>query len=214
MQIPRLYQKYIGHDNNRDFYALNQPESINMSRALYMEWYPQIMYNHHQTGPAGTVMFAPPFRDPMNYNLHSLIMTGLDQVGSAMHARFVAENKPGVTMRTSTLYSTWWNGGLRTAAYFHNMIGLLTETIGNPTPMRIPFIPDKLMRNADLPLPIQPQEWHFRQSIDYSVTANRAVLDFAQRFRETMILRQWQMGAEMIAAGSKDLTSAQAVAGD
>ena len=204
MQIPRLYQKYIGHDNNRDFYALNQPESINMSRALYMEWYPQIMYNHHQTGPAGTVMFAPPFRDPMNYNLHSLIMTGLDQVGSAMHARFVAENKPGVTMRTSTLYSTWWNGGLRTAAYFHNMIGLLTETIGNPTPMRIPFIPDKLMRNADLPLPIQPQEWHFRQSIDYSVTANRAVLDFAQRFRETMMLRQWQMGAEMIAAGSKD----------
>ncbi|MEK7239399.1 MAG: M14 metallopeptidase family protein [Gemmatimonadota bacterium] len=204
MQIPRLYQKYIGHDNNRDFYAVNQPESYNMNRALYQQWYPQIMYNHHQTGPAGTVMFAPPFRDPMNYNLHSQIMTGLDQVGSAMHARFVAENKPGVTMRASTLYSTWWNGGLRTGAYFHNIIGLLTETIGNPTPMRIPFLPDKLMRNADLPLPIAPQEWHFRQSIDYSVTANRAVLDFAQRYRETLMTRQWQMGAEMIAAGNKD----------
>ena len=204
MQIPRLYQKYIGHDNNRDQYALNQPETYNMNRAMYQEWYPQIMYNHHQTGPAGTVMFAPPFRDPMNYNLHSLIMTGLDQVGSAMHARFVSENKPGATMRTSTLYSTWWNGGLRTTAYFHNIIGLLTETIGNPTPMRIPFLPDKLMRNADLPLPIQPQEWHFRQSIDYSVTANRAVLDFAQRYRETMLYRNWQMGADMIAAGSKD----------
>ncbi|HEY3288442.1 MAG TPA: M14 metallopeptidase family protein [Gemmatimonadaceae bacterium] len=204
MQIPRLYQKYIGHDNNRDFYANNQPETINMNRVLYQEWYPQIMYNHHQTGPAGTVMFAPPFRDPMNYNLHSLIMTGLDQVGSAMHARFVAEDKPGVTMRASTLYSTWWNGGLRTGAYFHNIIGLLTETIGNPTPMRIPFVPDKLLRSADLPLPITPQEWHFRQSIDYSVTANRAVLDFAQRYRETLLFRQWQMGAEMIAAGSQD----------
>ncbi len=204
MQIPRLYQKYIGHDNNRDFYAVNQPESYNMNRALYQQWYPQIMYNHHQTGPAGTVLFVPPFRDPMNYNLHAQIMTGLDQVGSAMHARFVAENKPGATMRAATLYSTWWNGGLRTDAYFHNIIGLLTETIGNPTPMRIPFIPDKLMRNADLPLPIAPQEWHFRQSIDYSVTANRAVLDFAQRYRETLMTRQWQMGAEMIAAGSKD----------
>jgi hypothetical protein len=204
MQIPRLYQKYIGHDNNRDFYANNQPETINMNRAMYQEWFPQIMYNHHQTGPAGTVMFAPPFRDPMNYNLHSLIMTGLDQVGSAMHARFVAENKPGVTMRTSTLYSTWWNGGLRTGAYFHNIIGLLTETIGNPTPMRIPFLPDKLMRNADLPLPITPQEWHFRQSIDYSVTANRAVLDFAQRYRETLLYRNWEMGRDMIAAGSQD----------
>jgi hypothetical protein len=204
MNIPRLYQKYIGHDNNRDFYANNQPETINMNRALYQEWYPQIMYNHHQTGPAGTVMFAPPFRDPMNYNLHSLIMTGLDQVGSAMHARFVAEGKPGVTMRASTLYSTWWNGGLRTGAYFHNIVGLLTETIGSPTPMRIPFIPDKLLRNADLPLPIQPQEWHFRQSIDYSVTANRGMLDFAQRYRETLLYRQWQMGDEMIAAGNRD----------
>jgi hypothetical protein len=140
----------------------------------------------------------------MNYNLHSLILTGLDQVGSAMHARFVAENKPGATMRAATLYSTWWNGGLRTDAYFHNIIGLLTEAIGNPTPMRIPFIPDKLLRNADLPLPITPQEWHFRQSIDYSVTANRAVLDFAQRYRETNMTRQWEMGADMIAAGSKD----------
>ena len=204
MQIPRLYQKYIGHDNNRDFYAVNQPETWNMNKAMYLEWFPQIMYNHHQTGPAGTVMFAPPFRDPMNYNLHSQIMTGLDQVGSAMHARFVAEDKPGVTMRGGMLYSTWWNGGLRTAAYFHNVIGILTETIGNPTPMRIPFVPDKLLRNADLPLPIQPQEWHFRQSIDYSVTANRAILDFAQRFRQTVLYRNWQMGSEEIADGNAD----------
>jgi hypothetical protein len=42
MQIPRLYQKYIGHDNNRDFYASNQPETINMNAAMYMTWYPQI----------------------------------------------------------------------------------------------------------------------------------------------------------------------------
>lgn len=204
MNIPRLYQKYIGHDNNRDFYAVNQPETWNMNKAMYLTWFPQIMYNHHQTGPAGTVMFAPPFRDPMNYNLHSQIMTGLDQVGSAMHARFVAEQKPGVTMRGGMLYSTWWNGGLRTAAYFHNIIGILTETIGNPTPIRIPFVPDKLLRNADLPLPIQPQAWHFRQSIDYSVTANRAILDYAQRFRETVLYRNWQMGRDEIADGSTD----------
>ena len=47
---PRLWQKYIGHDNNRDFYMNNQAETINMSRVLFREWYPQIMYNHHQTG--------------------------------------------------------------------------------------------------------------------------------------------------------------------
>ena len=70
--MPRLYQKYIGHDNNRDFYMSTQPETEHEPRAV-SEWFPQIIYNHHQTGPAGTVMFAPPFRDPFNYNFDPLI---------------------------------------------------------------------------------------------------------------------------------------------
>jgi hypothetical protein len=202
--IPRLYQKYIGHDNNRDFYMSAQPESTNMNRQLYHEWFPQIMYNHHQTGPAGTVLFAPPFRDPANYVYHPLIITGLDVVGSAMHNRFVAENKAGATMRRGANYSTWWNGGLRTTVYFHNMIGLLTETIGNPTPIEIPFIPDRQIGSADLPLPIEPQVWHFRQSVDYSITANRAVLDVASRNREHFLFNIYKMGKDSIEKGSKD----------
>ena len=130
------------------------------------------MYNHHQTGPAGTVMFAPPFRDPFNYNFDPLIPSQLDLVGAAMHSRFCVEGKPGVTSRSGASYSTWWNGGLRTTAYFHNMIGLLTETIGNPTPTSIPFIPSKQLPDSNLHFPIAPQAWHFRQSVDYSVTAN------------------------------------------
>jgi hypothetical protein len=202
--LPRLYQKYIGHDNNRDFYMSAQNESININRQLYQEWFPQIIYNHHQTGPTGTILFAPPFRDPANYNYHPLIITGLDVVGSAMHNRFVAENKPGATMRRGANYSTWWNGGLRTSPYFHNMIGLLTETIGNPTPMEVAFVPDRQIASADLPLPIQPQKWHFRQSIEYSITANRAVLDVASRNREIFLYNIYQMGRDSIAKGSTD----------
>ncbi len=112
-----------------------------MNRVMYLEWYPQIMYNHHQTGPAGTVMFAPPFRDPFNYNFDPLIPAQLDLVAAAMHSRFASEGKPGVTSRRGASYSTWWNGGLRTMAYFHNMVGLLTETIGNPTPITDPVPP-------------------------------------------------------------------------
>ncbi|HEU5173282.1 MAG TPA: M14 metallopeptidase family protein [Gemmatimonadaceae bacterium] len=204
MNIPRLYQKYVGHDNNRDFYAATQPESQNMNRVLYREWYPQIMYNHHQTGPAGTVMFAPPFRDPHNHNYDPLIVTGLDVVGSAMHNRFVSEEKPGVVMRSAAGYSTWWNGGLRTTAYFHNIIGLLTETIGNPTPMRIPLVPDHTFPRADVPFPIEPQPWHFRQSIEYELTANWAVLDVAQRNREHFLYNIWKMGSNSIERGSTD----------
>src|SRR5690606_7329961 len=131
-------------------------------------------------------------------------VTGLDLVGAAMHNRFIAEDKPGVTMRRGANYSTWWNGGLRTTVYFHNMLGLLTETIGNPTPMQIPFVASRQLPNADLPAPIEPQVWHFRNSIDYSVTANYAVLDMASRYKDTFLYNIFQMGRNSIERGSRD----------
>jgi Zinc carboxypeptidase len=202
--LPRLYQKYIGHDNNRDFYMVNQPETEAINRVFFHDWFPQIVYNHHQTGPVGTVLFAPPFRDPFNYYLDPLVPLGIDLVGAAMHGRFVAENKPGATMRSGSSYSTWWNGGLRTVCYFHNMIGLLTESIGNPTPMEIPFLPQRQLAKGDLPFPIAPQKWHFRQSIDYSITANRAVLDLASKHREDFLFNIYRMGKNSIERGSED----------
>src|SRR5688572_15807747 len=202
--LPRLYQKYIGHDNNRDFYMSNQPETEAINRVFYLEWFPQIVYNHHQTGPAGTVLFAPPFRDPFNYNFDPLVPIGVDLVGAAMHGRFVAEGKPGATMRSGSNYSTWWNGGLRTTVYFHNMIGLLTETIGNPTPIEIPLLIQKQLPSGDLPSPIAPQTWHFRQSIDYSITANRAVLDVASKHREDFLFNIYRMGRNSIERGGRD----------
>jgi hypothetical protein len=166
--LPRLYQKYIGHDNNRDFYLSSQPEST------------------------------------FNYNFDPLIPAQLDLVAAAMHSRFASEGKPGVTSRKGSSYSTWWNGGLRTMAYFHNMIGLLTETIGNPTPMSIPFLPQRHLPDSNLHFPIAPQEWHFRQSIDYSITANWAVLDIASRNKENFLYNIYQMGKNSIDRGNRD----------
>jgi len=202
--LPVLYQKYIGHDNNRDFYMNTQPETKAVSRQLYVEWHPQILYNHHQTGPAGTVLFAPPFRDPFNYVFDPLIPMGLDLVAASMHNRFVTEGKPGATMRSGAGYSTWWNGGLRSAGYFHNIIGILTEAIGNPTPVDIPFIPERLLPKQDYPYPIAPQKWHFRQSIEYSITADLAILDVASKHREDFLYRRYLMGRHAIERGSRD----------
>jgi hypothetical protein len=130
---------------------------------------------------------------------------GIDAVGAAMQTRFAMEHKPGVTIRSGSSYSTWWNGGLRTTVYFHNMIGLLTETIGNPTPQRIPFIPQMTLPRADLMYPIDPQPvWHFRQSVDYSVTANYAVLDYASRQRDELLFNIYRMGKNEIEKGSHD----------
>ena len=202
--LPVLYQKYIGHDNNRDFYMNTQPETKAMSRQLYVEWHPQILYNHHQTGPAGTVLFAPPFRDPFNYAFDPLIPVGLDLVSASMHNRFVTEGKPGAIMRSGAGYSTWWNGGLRSTGYFHNIIGILTEAIGNPTPVDIPFIPERLLPRQDYPFPIAPQKWHFRQSVEYAITADMAILDVASKHREDFQYRRYLMGRHAIEQGNRD----------
>ena len=205
LNIPRLYEKYIGHDNNRDFYMMNTKESSNMNRQLFVEWFPQIMYNHHQRGPEGSVLAGPPYRDPFNYVFDPLMITGIDALGAAMYNRLNVENKPGYTRLTGSSFSTWYNGGLRTTTQFHNMIGLLTEIIGGPTPEKIPVVPARLIPNGATPNPVLPQAvWHFRQSIDYSVSLNYSVLDYAARQRDEVLFNIYRMGKNSIERGSKD----------
>jgi len=202
--LPRLYQKYIGHDNNRDFFASTQAETENINRVLYHEWLPQILYNHHQSGPAGTVVWSSPQRDPYNYNLDPLLILGLQALGTHMHQRLAAEGKPGATMASGGAYDGWWNGGIRNTGNFHNIIAILTETIGSPTPMRIPLVIERQIPNRDLPYPIAPQEWRFRQSVDYSIAFNRAVIDYAVRNREHLLYNIYAMGRRAIDRGSQD----------
>ena len=114
--LPRLYQKYIGHDNNRDFYMSTRPETTNMNRILYQR---VVSADHLQPSPDrtdrhGAVRAAVP--RSVQLHLRPADLPGIDLVGAAMHGRFAAEGKPGATMRRGASYSTWWNGGLRTTA--------------------------------------------------------------------------------------------------
>lgn len=202
--LPVLYQKYAGHDNNRDFFMLNLKESQNMARQLFIDWIPQIMYNHHQTAPAGAVVAGAPYRDPFNYVFDPLLMSGIDALGAAMSSRLNAENKPGYTAKGGSVFSTWYNGGLRTTTYFHNMIGLLTEIIGNPTPYDIPLVTNRLIPSSNTQNPVLPQRWHFKQSIDYSISLNYAVLGYAARYRDELLFNIYRMGRNSIEKGSQD----------
>ncbi|WP_240768740.1 M14 metallopeptidase family protein [Olivibacter sp. XZL3] len=204
MRVPRLYQKYIGHDNNRDFFMMNMKESTHIARQQYIEWMPQIIYNHHQRGPEGSVLAGPPYRDPFNHVFDPLIITSIDGVAASMNNRLNAEHKPGYTRLSGSVFSTWWNGGLRTTPYFHNMIGILTEIIGNPTPEEIPVVPQRLIPNNATPNPVAPQAWHFKQSIDYSVSLNYAILDYAQRHGDELLYNMYVMGKSAIDKGNSD----------
>jgi len=203
--LPVLYQKYAGHDNNRDFYANNLAETRNMNHQLYRVWYPQVVYNHHQSAPAGTIMFVPPFRNPFNYHFDPMIAIGTDLVGTHMHQRMIAEGKPGTAMRNSTLYSTWWNGGLRTTTYFHNMIGILTETWGSPAPAPLPHVNRFQIPTTDVPFPVTSGTmWHLRDSLEYEISANMAILDYASRYRERLLFDFYKAGRNSIERGQRD----------
>jgi hypothetical protein len=202
--IPVLYQKYVGHDNNRDFYMNNMKESTNISLQQYVEWLPQIVYNHHQTAPSGAVVAGPPYRDPFNHVFDPLIITSLDAVGAAMINRLHTEDKPGYTRLDGSVFSTWWNGGLRTTPYFHNMIGILTEIVGDPSPFSIPLVPDRLIPNNGTPYPVTPGPWPFRRSIDYSVSLNYAILNHAVRHGDELLYNFYLMGRNAIEKGNTD----------
>jgi hypothetical protein len=204
MNSPYMYQKYVGHDNNRDFFMMNMKETTNTSLQQYVEWLPQIIYNHHQTSPAGTVVAGPPYRDPFNHVFDPLIMTSLDGVGAAMINRMNVEGRPGYTRLGGSVFSSWWNGGLRTTPYFHNMIGILTEITGGPTPSEIPLVPERLIPTHATPFPIEPQAWNFKKSIDYSVSLNLAILDFASRNGDALLYNFYKMGSNSIERGRTD----------
>ena len=218
--LPELWHKYAGHDNNRDWYMMTQPETRNASVLLYQKWFPQIVLNHHQTPPFPARIFIPPFTSPVNPNIPGQVLEGIEAVGKAMASRFKDEGKTGVVSRME--FDNWWNGGMRTTPCFHNMIGMLAETAlyGYATPFRYrnDDLPHKfknglpaLVPSADYPYPWMGGEWKLSNAIDYMLTASLAVLDVAGKQHERFLYNIYEMGREAIEQGKKQLPSAYVI---
>ena len=207
---PWLYHHYVGHDNNRDWFMNNMPETYHVNEVLYNEWYPQIVYNHHQTAPSWARIFLPPFSDPVNPNIHPGVTTGVNQVGAAMAQRFALKDMPGVVSDNS--YTMFWNGGGRTTPYYHNQIGILTETAhATPTPRF--YEPDSMPKSIGSGIPTDgtdifyPDPWkggesHFRDAVEYMLTGSMAVLDLAAERKSQFLYNIYKMGSDEIEAGN------------
>ena len=66
------------------------------------------------------------------------------------------------------------------------------------------MVPQRLIPNSATPYPIEPQKWYFKNSIDYSVSLNYAVLNYASRYKDELLYNIYNMGKHSIEAGSKD----------
>lgn len=208
---PWLYQKYVGHDNNRDWFMNNMQETQVVNRVLYHEWYPQVVYNHHQTAPYWTRIFLPPFSDPVNPNIHPGVTSGVNMVGSAMSQRFAVKDMPGYISDNS--YTMFWNGGGRTAPYYHNMIGILTE-VAHPSPTPDYYDPEDKPSRVGSGIPTDgtdifyPDPWeggesHFRDAVDYMIQGSMAVLDIAAERKRQFLMNIYNMGQDAITSGEE-----------
>ncbi|MPZ20413.1 MAG: peptidase M14 [Luteitalea sp.] len=212
MRLPELYQKYVGHDNNRDWFMFNQAESRNSARQLYHEWFPQIVYNQHQTAPFPARIFVPPFEDPSNFNIPPLVLRGINAVGDAMTRRLDQEGKVGAVSRLQ--FDTWWNGGMRTAPYFHNMVGILTETAhatATPADYDVKSFPKRFANGESTtepstyyPSPYLGGHWTIKMSCEYMNTASMAVLDIGAKRREEWLFDIYQMARDHMEAGAQE----------
>ena len=190
---PELYHHYAGHDDNRDWFMLNLKETQVITRLLWHDWFPQIVYDVHQQGSNGSRFFIPPFYDPPNPNISPLLLRQVGLMGHKVAADLQAAGFKGVL--TNALYDTWWHGGFRTAPYFHNSIGILSEaasarlmTPSTVTTEQLARASTRGMRNAteattNFPDPWPAGEWRPRDIMAMEMIAARSILSMAAKYR-------------------------------
>ncbi len=210
--LPRLYHKYAGHDNNRDWFMMNLAETRHATRLLYQDWFPQIVYNQHQQPAFPARIFVPPYAEPLNPNIPAAVTAGIHLIGAAIKERLAREGKSGAIAYLG--FDGWWNGGLRTAPAFHNMHGILTEVAAGvyatPRTDRLEELPRRFPNGLPTTEPsiFYPQpwlggRWGVREAIDYMLAADFAILELAASRARTFLLKAWEMARAAIDAGTR-----------
>ncbi len=210
---PELYHHYAGHDNNRDWFMLMLPETRNLTKLLYQEWFPQIVYDIHQMGNRGPRFFTPPFYYISNPNLDPLILRSIMLIGGHMTTSLAAAGFTGIA--TEYGFDTWWHGGFRTAPYFHNMIGILSEAasvkIASPITQKIEDLrgsrrglPSVQTGSTNFPEPWKGGKWSLRDIIDLEKNASYTILRLAARYKDMWIKNMYQMGRKNIKKGKHE----------
>ena len=208
---PELYHHYAGHDDNRDWFMLNLAETQAITKLFWQQWFPQIVYDIHQQGSNTSRFIIPPFFDPPNPRVSPSILREVGLIGYKMAADLQAKNIAGVA--TNSTYDTWWHGGFRSAPYFHNSIGILSEAASANLMSPINVSLDDLKRNRGvrgLPSVVDTATnfpdawkggiWRPADINEIEMTASRALLQIASKFRPRYLRNFYEYGKANLAA--------------
>jgi len=206
--LPRLYQDYVGHDNNRDAYMLNMIESRVLEHA-WRQWEPQIIYVHHQSGPFPTRIWLPPFSEPVGTDAPYLMSREVNMIGMAIAKGLEEHGQPGAT-HMGTAFDAWYPGYVDYAPNFKNIAAFWTETAlyqyATPHEYSLNDFPQNMrdLRPQSLySSPWPPGLWRLRDAVDYMETASFAVLEYASKYKESLLLNRYRAGRDQIALGTK-----------
>ena len=207
--LPRLYQEYVGHDNNRDAYMLNMIESRVMEHA-WRQWEPQIIYVQHQSSPFPTRIWLPPFAEPIATHAPYLMSREVNAIGMAIAQGLEERGQVGAT-HMGTGYDAWYAGYIDYTPMFKNIASFWTETalagMANTKEYTLENYPKEyrdLRPQALYTSPWQPGKWTLRDAVDYMLTASMSVLDYAARYKENVLLNRYRSGKRQIEQHRKD----------
>ena len=218
--LPWLYQKYAGHDNNRDGFALNLPESQHLGKLMYREWMPQAYVDHHQMGSGNARLYIPPYAEPIRPDGDPLVWREMAWWGAHMGNRLEAAGKTGVI--GNAIYSGWGHMGFHWITPFHNIAGMLTESASARLATPMFMHPDQL-RGGPRNLPDYESQinmpslwpggwWRVRDIVEQQKIAAWATVDLAARNREIVLWNMYLKGTRQTERGANGAVKAYAIA--
>jgi hypothetical protein len=207
--LPQLYQEYVGHDNNRDAYMLNMIES-RVIEQTWREWEPSIIYVHHQSSPFPTRIWLPPFSEPIGSDAPFLMSREVNMIGMAI-AKGLEERGQVGAVHMGTAFDAWYPGYIDYAPNFKNIPSFWTETAlfqyATPREYTIADFPESYrdFRPQSLyPSPWRPGWWRLADAVSYMQTASLSVLDYAAKYRATLLFNRYAAARDQIARGKTE----------
>ncbi len=201
---PELYHKYVGHDNNRDWYAFTQVETQMTVDKIHNVWHPQIVHDIHQQGTNGSRLFLPPYMQPVEPNVPKQIVEGYTELGNAMAADLRKKGLEGIT--TNTTYDAWTPA--RAYSHYHGGVRILSETASAKlaTPITVKFEDlrgssgglDAKVASPNFGPVWKGGEWKLRNITDYMTATAFSLLDNAADNREKWLSRFYEIGKEAV----------------
>lgn len=191
---PDLYHKYVGHDDNRDWFMFTQKETRMNVELVQNRFKPVITHDMHQQGPAGSRIFVPPFTEPFDPNMHPLLRIAQATVGQAMAQALLSEGKTGVAWEDN--YDMW--SPARQYMVYHGQPRILTEIASGA--LADPYVNPQKGRplgpresRAHFPVPYASDTWTIAQQIDYGVTVALAGMSHVARYGREWLYNFYQV---------------------